>query len=299
MDSACRICPERGDAQLDKVARAGNASCENENAACALTTGARFCILFDDFTDASSRCETESGGGCLGSQSIWKPGGGDQGDFAEFRKVFITAVARAARVAPGRVRILDIRPTSSFAVDFGSEPLRERSGAAVPSQLEQADGVDTGAGVLAFLMKEDSPRRPLHPKEPTTASQGSSTKSDSDACMRIFAVIRELNASTGKSEGAGGKVGGPEEPSALEALDQVIAELEDSCSALQGELRPWASGTAVRLWCPGEANLCRARGLRPSARLARRHPRGKPLSGRAPIPGTSLGSRLLMHLPRP
>lgn len=192
--------------------------------------GARFCVLVE---------------------SAWLAAG-DADGLARFRDAFAAAIARAACVAPTRVRVLDAGPP----LDLDARARRREE----PRE-------DNGAGVLAFLGEELTPLDQLPALSPRALGSDAAT-------LRVLAVIREpaLGLEASATEG--------EEPGALAALDKVMAELADPESVLQETLRPWLTeGRPARLWQPEarrtrqplagrSAAACAANRLR-RARLAR------------------------------
>eukprot|EP00927_Polykrikos_kofoidii_P036201 TRINITY_DN30584_c0_g1_i4.p1 TRINITY_DN30584_c0_g1~~TRINITY_DN30584_c0_g1_i4.p1 ORF type:complete len:848 (+),score=141.52 TRINITY_DN30584_c0_g1_i4:74-2545(+) len=182
----------------------------------------------------------------------------------------------------------------------GSTPTHGAPRSAVPPvQTPFKDtSVDTGAGVLAFLDREETDDRmdELAASMPEAAaelsdcavacSSGGDTSATSAASVaaepgditRILFVIREIDVTAAVPASAAGSLAArvpttPEdEPCAMRALEQVIGALAKPDSALQRALRPWTDGREARLWCPEVASG--ERGPRPSAWLARRQLHG-------------------------
>lgn len=219
------------------------------------TSGARFCVLVQGEKLYAQACRSKavetpsnsdrgSGLGSSTSSSCSKPSADDSGELARFREAFAAGVAAAAHIAPSRVRVLDIGPPVETEFAPWRRP-RQRC------ETKAQHSVDTGAGVLSFLLQEDEPE--IEKEKAVTSSPG---------VTRILAIIRESVVPVNFFRSpAGGSCS--EEPNALRALDLVISELADPKSAFQETLRPWAEGGEVRLWCADAEHG--ARRPRPSA----------------------------------
>lgn len=186
--------------------------------------GARFCVLLDGAFDLLSPgfCASPTLKATINREI--------------FHRVFVEAIAASGNVAPNRVRVLGIGPPlealretarmEKALICYGSE---DSSGQGVAK-----DPVDTGAGVLPFLMLDEAR---------LAGGPGS---------VRILALLRESDED--------------EQMSALEALEQVARDLDVADSQLQRALTPWSGGQHARLWlhpgvCPRPVRARRQRGF--------------------------------------
>mmetsp|Transcript_124603 Transcript_124603/g.265782 ORF Transcript_124603/g.265782 Transcript_124603/m.265782 type:complete len:769 (-) Transcript_124603:155-2461(-) len=232
------------------------------------TGGARFCVLLDQ--GAPQLLPAKAGSG------------GDAASLARFREDFALAVAAAGRVALARVRVLDVgAPLITNIPASSGRGLRRRAqppgrpspkvSAAAVTKLPAAPGfVDTGAGVLSFLLAE-SPEPPTQSgcsSQASTTAEESSDARESVGCWNCVRSPGGVQSARGDVRFTGSEAacvrgvavrilamireptGGSEELSAMQALHLVGEALADSSSPLQEALRPWVAsdcGAAARL----------------------------------------------------
>mmetsp|Transcript_54488 Transcript_54488/g.127281 ORF Transcript_54488/g.127281 Transcript_54488/m.127281 type:complete len:546 (-) Transcript_54488:71-1708(-) len=140
------------------------------------------------------------------------------------REAFIAAVADAAGVSVARVRVLEVGPPFDLEAGLARKSVAQRKAVQEPGTKP-----DTGAGVMRMLEEEES---------------GLTVDSNGHAVTRVLGTIKEAAASDGLLA----------EPSALQALDRVAAELQDPMSPLQMTLKMWSGGQPARLWMPPSPN---------------------------------------------
>lgn len=257
------ISPEEKSSSIASVMQVAAPSRPKTQAVSTLGPGARFSFLVEGLADSST--------------------GLDSDVLTRLRAAFVQAIATAASISIGRVRIVDVgppldltaRPRRRPAANIhenspssdsagGAENVPVTPSAASPISSKPDTGTpDTGAGVLRFL-GEEGPKTPsaeLLPVEPaqmmdsmlvvSTEGKGSGTSmdrsSDGETARPGGGVLRVLAVIR---EQSAEDAASSEEHDAMVALDLVVADLASPKSALQEMLRQATDGRANRVWCP-------------------------------------------------
>lgn len=182
--------------------------------------------------------------GCAGLTISGCEVDGADGDFAKLRDAFVAGVCAVASVPPIRVRVLDIGPP--LELGHQRRPREAVHEALQPSGKQKGcrPEPDTGKGILKFLECDSD----YGGDDPGSANCTSSVEacdatsiSDSSRARggvtRVLAVIRESPRIEETTE----------EPSAMVALQRVVAALGDPDSILQERLKPWTGSSFAQL----------------------------------------------------